>query len=272
MRVFSISPRELLTSPWKHWTLISALTKREVIGRYNGSILGVAWSFFNPLLMLAVYTFVFSEVLKVRWTGAEESKTDFAIILFVGLIVFNIFAECVNRAPTLVLSNANYVKKVVFPLEVLPWVALGSAVFHAVVSLIVLLLVQYVLRGQLPLTVVYFPLLVVPLALGTMGIAWFLASLGVYVRDVGHMVGVFTTVVMFISPILYPMSALPPKYQGWLGLNPLTFVIEESRRTLIYGHAPDWGKWVVMMVVGLVVAWGGFAWFQKTRRGFADVL
>jgi homopolymeric O-antigen transport system permease protein len=271
MRFFPISPRELIASPWKHRNLIAALTKREVIGRYHGSILGLAWSFFNPLLMLVVYTFVFSEVMKVRWPGAE-GKTDFAIILFVGLIVFNLFAECVNRAPGLVLSNANYVKKVVFPLEILPWVALGSAVFHAAVSLVVLLLVQYLLRGQLPWTAVFFPLLLVPLALATLGIAWLLASLGVFLRDVGHVVGVVTTVLMFTSPIFYPISSLAPKYQAWLNLNPLTFIVEESRNTLVYGHALDWGRWAAVSVIGLVVAWAGFAWFQKTRRGFADVL
>ncbi|HET7546254.1 MAG TPA: ABC transporter permease [Usitatibacter sp.] len=273
MQQFPISPRAFLASAWTHRGLIAALTRREVVGRYHGSMLGLAWSFFNPLLMLAVYTFVFSEVLKVRWTGGvAESRTDFAIILFAGLIVFGIFAECVNRAPTLVLSNPNYVKKVVFPLEILPWVALGSALFHAVVSLAALLLVELWYRQSVPWTAFAFPLMLVPLLLFAMGLAWLLASLGVFLRDVGQVIGVLTTVLMFVSPIFYPEASLAPKYREWLQWNPLTFVIEESRNALIFGLAPDWAQWAWLLAASLAVAWAGFAWFQKTRRGFADVM
>jgi lipopolysaccharide transport system permease protein len=273
MQQFPISPRAFFASPWTHRGLIAALTRREVIGRYHGSVLGIAWSFFNPLLMLAVYTFVFSEVLKVRWTaGGGETRTDFAIILFVGLIVFGVFAECVNRAPTLVLANPSYVKKVVFPLEILPWVALGSALFHAAVSLAALLLVELWYRAEVPWTALAFPLLLVPLVLIVMGLAWVLASLGVFLRDVGQVIGVLTTVLMFVSPVFYPAASLAPKYQAWLQLNPLTFIVEASRDVLIFGRAPDWGRWALMVVLGLAVAWAGFAWFQKTRRGFADVI
>ena len=274
MQQFPASPRAFLASAWTHRGLIGALTRREVIGRYHGSVLGLAWSFFNPLLMLVVYTFVFSEVLKVRWNapGAGDSRTDFAIILFAGLIVFGIFAECVNRAPTLVLSNPNYVKKVVFPLEILPWVALGSALFHAVVSLAALLLVELWARHGLPWTALTLPLLLVPLVLFVMGLAWLLASLGVFLRDVGQVMGVVTTVLMFVSPVFYPISSLAPKYQQWLQWNPLTFVVEESRGVLIFGLAPDWARWGWMLAASLAVAWAGFAWFQKTRRGFADVM
>ena len=273
MQQFSISPRTFIASAWNHRGLIAALTRREVIGRYNGSVLGIAWSFFNPLLMLAVYTFVFSEVLKVQWSpGSGETKTDFAIILFSGLIVYGLFAECVNRAPTLVLSNPNYVKKVVFPLEILPWVAFGSAMFHALVSLLALLLVELVFRHSVPWTAVLFPILVVPLVLFTMGFAWMLASLGVYLRDVGQAIGIITTILMFLSPIFYPLKSLPAKYQSLLLLNPLTYVIESARGLLIFGTVPDWGHWAILLAVSMLVAWAGFAWFQKTRGGFADVL
>ena len=125
----------MAASVWRNRSLIVAMVKREVVGRYRGSIMGLAWSFFSPLLMLMIYTFVFSVVFKARWgVGGEESKTDFAIILFVGMIVHGLFAECVNRAPALILSNVNYVKKVIFPLEILPWVAFGSALFHTAIS------------------------------------------------------------------------------------------------------------------------------------------
>jgi lipopolysaccharide transport system permease protein len=260
-------------SLWRNRQLIVQMSKREVVGRYKGSAMGLAWSFFNPLLMLAIYTFVFSVVFKARWgTGGEESKADFAILLFVGMIVHGLFAECVNRAPGLILSNVNYVKKVVFPLEILPWVAFGSALFHTAISLVVLLVVQLSLSQQLPWTVILFPFILVPLVCITMGFAWFLAALGVYVRDIGQITGMVTTVLMFLSPVFYPISALPIQYQSWLQLNPLTFIIEEGRKTLIFGQLPDVSHWAVMFAAGILTAWMGFAWFQKTRRGFADVL
>lgn len=273
MQNFSILPREMAASLWRNRSLIVALVKREVIGRYRGSVIGIAWSFFNPLLMLVIYTFVFSVVFKARWgLGGEESKTDFAIILFVGLIVHGLFAECINRAPTLVLSNVNYVKKVIFPLEILPWVAFGSALFHATISLVVLLLAQLILSHQMPWTMILFPFVLLPLVFMAMGFAWFLAAFGVFVRDVAQITGMFTTALLFISPVFYPISALPIKYQGWLQLNPLAFIIEEGRKVLVFGQLPDIGQWSIMMAAGILIAWVGFAWFQKTRRGFADVL
>ena len=270
---FPISPLAMVASLWRNRSLIATLVKREVVGRYRGSIMGLAWSFFNPLLMLVIYTFVFSVVFKARWgTGGEESKADFAILLFVGMIVHGLFAECVNRAPGLILANVNYVKKVIFPLEILPWVAFGSALFHTAISLVVLLLVQLILSQQMPWTVILFPFILVPLAFATMGFAWFLAALGVYVRDIGQITGMFTTALLFLSPVFYPISVLPIQYQGWMQFNPLAFIIGEGRNTLIFGQLPDFGHWAVMFAAGLFTAWMGFAWFQKTRRGFADVL
>lgn len=273
MQKFPILPGEMAASLWRNRSLIAALVKREVIGRYRGSVMGIAWSFFNPLLMLVIYTFVFSVVFKARWgIGGDESKTDFAIILFVGMIVHGLFAECVNRAPALILSNVNYVKKVVFPLEILPWVAFGSALFHTAISVGVLLLAELVLNQQIPWTVILLPFVLLPLVFIAMGFAWFLAAFGVFVRDVGQVTGMFTTVLLFISPVFYPMSALPVKYQDWLRLNPLAFIIEEGRKVLIFGQLPDFERWGIMVVAGLLIAWAGFAWFQKTRKGFADVL
>ncbi|MCW2278997.1 ABC transporter permease [Heliophilum fasciatum] len=267
------SPLAMFKSLWLNRHLISQMTRREVIGRYRGSIMGLAWSFFNPVLMLFVYTFVFSGVFKSRWgVGGEESKADFAIILFVGMIVHGLFAECLNRAPSLILSNVNYVKKVVFPLEILPWIAMGSALFHNLVSLVVLLLAQLLISHSLTWTSLLFPVVLVPLILASMGFAWLLAALGVYVRDIGQITGIFTAVLMFMSPVFYPVSALPEAYQSFLLLNPLTLIIEESRKVLIFGSMPDWPALGIAWLAGLVIAAGGFWWFQKTRRGFADVL
>ena len=269
---YPASPRALLASLWGNRELIAQLTRREVLSRYRGSVLGLAWSFFNPLLMLVVYTFVFSVVFKARWGLGEESKADFAIVLFVGMIVHGLFAECVNRAPGLILANANYVKKVVFPLEILPWVAAGSALFHSAVSIVVLLMAQVVFQQALAWTIVFLPVVLLPLLLATMGIAWFLSSIGVYVRDVGQTIGIFTLVLLFLSPVFYPVDALPEDYRILLLLNPLTFVIEDARRVLIWGQAPNWTALMIYASASLVVAWLGFWWFQRTRRGFADVV
>ena len=260
-------------SLWRNRQLIVQMTRREVVGRYRGSVMGLAWSFFNPILMLVVYTFVFSVVFKARWgTGGDESQTTFAIVLFVGMIVYGLFAEMANRAPGLILSNANYVKKVIFPLEILPVVSLGAALFHALISLGVLMIAILLINGGLVWTVIFFPLILMPLLIATLGVAWFLASIGVFARDVGQTISIFTTVLMFTSPVFFPVSSIPEKYQIWLMLNPLTFVIEQSRAVMIFGKQPDWAGLAIYAGASLAVAWAGYWWFQKTRKGFADVL
>lgn len=271
-QAYPASISELFLSQWRNRRLIIQLTKRDVLGRYRGSVLGLAWSFFNPLLMLAVYTFVFSVVFKARWGSGGEDKIDFAIILFVGLIVYGLFAECINRSPSLIVSNVNYVKKVVFPLEILPSVAIGSALFHAGISLIVLLIAQLVVNQRLPWTVVVFPIILVPLLLATSGLTWLLSALAVYVRDIAQTTTILTTVLMFLSPLFYPISVLPESYRLWLHLNPLTFMIEESRNVLIFGNTPNFIGLAISLAASMLISAGGFWWFQKTRKGFADVL
>lgn len=253
-------------------SLIFNLAKRDVVGRYRGSAMGLLWSFFNPILMLAVYTFVFSVVFKARWAGGSGSKTEFALVLFAGLLVFNLFAECLNRAPGLILGNVNYVKKVIFPLEILPLVALGSAAFHFLISLAVWLVFYLMFFGTPSLSILQLPLVILPLVLLTLGLSWFLASLGVYLRDVAQIIGVVTTVLMFLSPIFYPIVALPEEYRPFMQVSPLTFVVEQARDTMIWGKNIDWETWWVFTGLSTLVAWSGFAWFQKTRKGFADVL
>lgn len=271
-RVPGADPLSLIRSLWHYRQLIVVMTKREVIGRYRGSVMGLAWSFFNPVLMLAVYTFVFSEVFQARWTGQDTGKGGFAILLFVGMIVHGLFSECANRSPTLIITNSNYVKKVVFPLEILIVVTLGSAIFHTCISLIVLLVAQFLLTHQLQFSAVFFPLVLLPLLIATLGISWGLAALGVYLRDVGQIIVVLTTVLLFLSPVLYPVAALPQAYQPWLKLNPLTYIIEESRNVLLFGRFPQWDSLGLAMLVALVIAAAGFWFFQKTRKGFADVI
>ncbi|MDC0986224.1 ABC transporter permease [Alphaproteobacteria bacterium] len=263
----------LAKSLWYNRQLIMKMTQREVAGRYKGSVMGLAWSFFNPVFMLAVYTFVFSVVFKARWgVGGEESKTQFAVVLFVGMIVHGLFAEVLNRAPGLIFSNINYVKKVVFPLEILPVVSMGAALFHSLVSLSVLLIAFVLFNGYLHWTVLLVPLVVLPLVIVTLGLAWMLASLGVFLRDVGQTIGIITTVMMFLAPVFYPITALPEEMRPWIMANPLTFIIEQAREVLIWGRLPNWIGLGFYTLAAAAIAWAGYAWFQKTRKGFADVL
>lgn len=263
----------LAKSLWRNRQLILQMTRREVAGRYKGSVMGLAWSFFNPVFMLTVYTFIFSVVFKARWgVGGEESKTQFAVVLFVGMIVHGLLAEVLNRAPGLILSNVNYVKKVVFPLEILPVISMGAALFHSLVSLGVLLIAFALFNGYLHWTALLAPLVFLPLVILTLGFAWMLASLGVFLRDVGQTIGLITTVMMFLAPVFYPITALPEEFRPWLMANPLTFIIEQAREVLIWGHLPDWAGLSLYTLMAAAVAWAGYAWFQKTRKGFADVL
>lgn len=268
----SISLLALWRSLLENHGLILSLIKREVSGRYRGSVLGLMWSLFNPLLMLSVYTFVFSVVFKANWSGGGGSKAEFAIVLFAGLMSFNVFSECVIRAPNLILNNVNYVKKVVFPLEIFPLVALGSAIFHFLASLIVWLMFYLVFFGAPLITTLYLPVALLPLLLATLGLSWFLASLGVYLRDVGQVTGVITTVLMYLTPVFYPISALPEQYQIFMNMNPLTGVMEQIRNVMVWGGAVRWLDWFGQLLAAIFIAWLGFAWFQKTRKGFADVL
>ena len=266
-------PLSLVRSLWQNRQIIVQMAKREVVGRYKGSAIGLAWSFLYPLLMLTLYTFVFSGVFKARWgTSGNESKTQFAIVLFVGMIVHGLFSEVLNRAPNLIRANANYVKKVVFPLEIFPVVSLCVALFHSLISLSVLLMASLISNGALHWTTIFSPLVLLPLIILTLGLAWMLSSLGVFLRDVGQMMGIVTTVMMFLSPVFYPVTALKGTLRSWLMANPLTFIIEQARAVLIWGRLPNWLGLGIYTLVASAVAWAGYTWFQKTRKGFADVL
>lgn len=269
----SSSPVEIARSIFGHRGIILQMAKRDVIGRYKGSVMGLLWSFLNPLFMLTVYTFVFSVVFKARWSaGGDESRTQFAIILFVGMIVHGFFSEVINKAPLIILSNTNYVKKVIFPLETLPVISLLAALFHTCISLFVLLVAFVLFNGYLHWTIVFLPLVFFPLVIFCLGLSWILASLGVFLRDVSQTTVIITTVMMFLSPVFFPISALPAKYHIWIMLNPLTFIIEQARSVLIWGGMPNFLGLVLYSMGAAVVAWLGFVFFQKTRKGFADVL
>ena len=235
-------------------------------------MLGLLWSFFNPLIMLGIYTFVFGIIFSSRWSGGTGNTSEFALILFAGLIVFNFFGDCFTRAPSLILSHPNYVKKVVFPLEILPWVLIGSGFFHLLVSLGVWLLVYAVFMGMPHPHLLFLPLILIPYSLFIAGASWMLASVGVYLRDVAHVTGVFKTILLFLSAIFYPLEAVPETLQNVMLLNPLILPIEMSRKVLYFGQLPPLGLWAAYSGVSFLVCYLGFVWFQKTRRGFADVV
>ena len=259
--------------PFAHMSLIKQFVKRDIAARYKGSYLGIVWSFITPLLMLTIYTFVFSVVFQARWgSDVETSKAEFALLLFSGLIVFNLFSEVISKSPTLVVSNANYVKKVVFPLEILPIVTLGSALFHALISLVILIVGAFVTLGEIHWTILLFPIVILPMLLVTLGLSWLFASLGVYIRDIGQIVTVAIPALMFLSPIFYPISSIPEELRFLYYFNPVSYVVEDARRVLIWGEMPHWDWFGYGMIIGTIVFALGYIWFNKTRKGFADVI
>lgn len=277
-KVSNGKPKKIVWNPiliildlWKYRDIMVQFIQREVSSRYRGSHLGFIWSFLNPLLMLIVYTFVFSMVFNARW-GTSNSKVEFALILFAGITTFNLFAEVVMRAPTLIISNVNYVKKVIFPLHILPVVALGASLVHFAISLLILVIGMVVIMGVLHWTIIFLPIVLLPIILLALGLSWFLASLGVYLRDISHIVGVSVQALMFMSPIFYPVSSIPASMQLVFWINPISYVVEDMRNIMIWGKVPNFEWLLIGTAIGGIAAIMGYAWFQKTRGGFADVL
>lgn len=265
-----------LTGPFSAWlehrSLTIALAKREVLGRYRGASFGLLWSLISPFLMLVVYTIAFGYILRARWPGTSGDTADFAMLLFMGLIVHGFFAECMTRAPSLIVGNANLVKKIVFPLEILPWTVVLSALFHAIANLVVFVLLNFLLRGEIHATVLLWPLVILPLGFLALGVIWLFSCLSVFLRDIGQITGVVATAMLFLSSAIIPVETLPEHYQTIFYLNPLTFIIDQAREVAFWGRMPDWYGLGKYLLGALAFAYAALAVFQKTRRGFADVL
>jgi lipopolysaccharide transport system permease protein len=260
-----------------HRNLVYQLTLRDVMTRYRGSMLGILWAVLQPVLLLFIYTFVFTQIFQARWmnvpgTPDAGSEVGFALILFMGMIVHGFFAECLTRAPALVTGNANYVKKVVFPLEILPWVALNSVMFHTLINCAVFLLFLVIFGATVHPTIIALPIVFIPLILVTIGCMWLVAAVGVYIRDITYVVTFVVSLLMFLSPVFYPLAAVPEKFRGLLHLNPLTFFIEQARDVALWGKWPDWIGLGIWLVIGAVFAYLALRWFEHARKGFADVL
>ncbi|MRN42348.1 MULTISPECIES: ABC transporter permease [unclassified Brucella] len=261
-----------LTSFWSHRNLLMQLWRRDFAVRYKNGILGVAWAVLNPLMMLALYSFVFVFVFKMRWGAGPDTKGNFVILLFTGLVVHGFFAEFITRAPLLIATNASYVKKVVFPVELLPLVPLLGAVINFVVGMLLVALLLFYLQGSVPLTIILLPVVIAPYTLLVLGFSYFLSATGVFVRDLTHVVGILSTVAMFASPVLFPIENVPEGYRSFLYANPLTVIVEQLRGVSILGVLPDWTTLGLYSVAAIVVFFLGFSWFQAARKGFADVL
>lgn len=272
MTSFVASPLGLSRSIVEHRALIWRLTQREVLSKYRGSLFGIGWSLLLPLFMLAVYTFVFTEVFEARWGLQTQNKGLFALAIFSGLIFYSCFAECALKAPGLMLANTSFITKVVFPLELLPVISTLATVFNAVMSLCVLALGVWVVKGSIPVTFFCAFLMLLPLAIICMGVTWLLSAVGVYIRDVGLIIAPLTTAMLFLIPVLYPLEQVPGHWRELVEANPLTYLIESARNAVLLGYMPDWSRYLYLTFGALVFSMCCLVAFNKARRGFADVV
>lgn len=259
----------------RHWDLLCQMTRRNVEQRYKGSVLGLVWSFVQPLMMLCVYTFVFSVVFKARWgvdIAGADGKGAFAVIMFCGMALFNLFSESVNMSSGCIVGNQNLVKKVIFPLEILPLVQVMTTFILGVAWFVLLFLGAWLILGFVGWTMLLLPAIVLPVFVFTLGISYLVASFGVFVRDTQYVIGVVLQVLFFATPIFYPISAVPEKLRWILEANPLTIFIEQTRRVFLYGCLPDWRFLGIATLVSLAVLQLGYFFFIRTKKGFADVL
>ncbi len=253
-------------------SLVYEMARRDVIGRYKGSALGLLWSLFNPLVMLAVYTFAFGFIFKAKWPGMSNDPFSFALTLFPALLVFNYFSECVSRAPSLVVSNPSYVKKVVFPLATLPVMVSASALFHFSIGFIVWCIASLAITGTLHATLLMAPIVLLPLILFSLACSWILASLGVYLRDIQQIMNVITSALIFLSPVFYPIESVPEQYRGFIEGNPLTQYVQMLRDSMVFGKTPKISDFIFSFLLSVGLAIAGYWWFHLTKKGFADVL
>jgi lipopolysaccharide transport system permease protein len=264
-----IDPMRLTLRIWRQRYILGQLILRDVLLKYRGAMFGVLWIFLSPLLMLAIFAFIFGEVFQARWPQ-QQSGLPYWLLLYAGLIAFNIFAETLNRAPAAVRGHPNFVKKMIFPVEILPLVPLGAALLHASFNLLILgcALAWY---GKLHADVLLLPLLLAPLILLSLGAAWFIAAWGVFIKDMSQIVPLLVQMLMFLSPVFYPVQAVPAPLQPLYRHNPLGAVIEACR-CVIGGQPVDWLAWTGMLLLSAAVMLLGYAFFQHSREEFADVL
>lgn len=253
--------------------LIASFTRREIFGRYKGSYLGVFWSLLTPLIMLSVYLFVFGFVFKSRFGySANESAIDFGLGLFCSLNLFNMFAEVITRASGLIASQPNYVKKVVFPLEIIPVSLTGGALFHCLIAFVPLVALLFAFHQAFSVSVLYIPLYLAPFAVFCLGVAWAVSAIGVFIKDLQILLSSLVTVLMFLSAVFYPVSAVPAQLRGLVLCNPLAGYLDTARKSIVWGLSPDWFSYLEFLGVSLITYWLGKFIFERSKTAFADVL
>ena len=258
-----------MLSVFRHRYLLGQLIKRDVLLRYRGAYFGLLWIFLNPLIMLGIFVFVFGHIFQARWP-AQSGGIPFALNLYCGLIAFNVFGETVGRSPAAVRGYPSYVKKIIFPVEILPVVPLGAALVHAGFNFVILA-AALAWVGQLNPSQLLLPLLVAPLLLFSLGLAWFLSAWGVFIKDMGQIVPVFVQMLLFLSPVFYPAEAVPPALRPLFSHNPLGAVIE-SLRAALGGQEIDWSAWTMALALSVAAFLLGGLFFNHSRDEFADVL
>jgi lipopolysaccharide transport system permease protein len=251
--------------------LIFSFARRDLAARYKGSALGIAWAVLTPIVMIAIFTFIFAGIFGARF-GASDSHWDYALYLFCGLLPWSMFQESVQQSATTIVAHANLVKRVVFPLETLPaaqaFAALGTQLFATIALLIGIV----VIRQNLQLTALWFPLLLIPQLLFALGAAWLIASLGVFLRDIAQGVTLLLMAWMYLTPIIYPESIVPERFQWFINVNPFTPLVRSYRHIFLDGLAPDWRGLAYFTAIALVLFVFGYWWFARTRKNFADVI
>ena len=270
--MYTVNPIKYLTILYRNKFLIKQLVLRDISSRYQGTYFGLLWVVLDPLIMLAVYTFVFRVVFHRHWYTEDESLVEFGLIIFSGLLVFNLFRETITNAPRLIVRNSTYIKKVVFPLEILSCVSILAGCFHLCISILVFFFIYLFVADQLYITIIYIPVILFPLLIILLGASYLLSSLGVYLRDIGQFINMVVMSFLFLSAIFYPIESVPEKYQVIFYLNPIAFTVEQFRRVAIFGIYPDWYWLLFYYAICFAVGWLGFYLFQKTRKGFVDVL
>jgi len=275
------NPLTLARNLWSKRMLVWQFALRDVQGRYRGSYLGIFWSLLTPLMLLAVYTIIFSGLMPRGGFDSIQKMANippgnaavFPVILFSGLIVFNIFSECINKSPGLITHNPNYVKRIIFPVEVLPFSILLSCLIHALISFSLLFLGSVLFLHRLYWTWLLLPLALLPLLMMTTGLSWFLSSLGVFVRDIGNIVSVAVSALFFLSAVFFSVDDMKHGLATYIvRANPVASVIDDVRRVLFGGAMPQWDRWAMLMLLGLLMMQAGYVWFMKSKRWFSDVL
>jgi lipopolysaccharide transport system permease protein len=278
LRVF-LNPIAMLRGLLAQRELIWQLAKRDIEGRYRAARLGLLWAVLTPLCLLGIYTFVFAVVFRFRWTdNPNETRGQFALTMFCGMLLYGLFAEVANRAPQMVIANPNYVKKVIFPLEVFVVSGLLSALINMLIGYSVWLVGWLLIENRMPpWTLIWMPVVLLPVCLTTAGVSWFLASIGVFIRDVGHAVVLATQILFFATPIFYSIERVPQPYRRVLEINPLTHAVEDIRRIMMWDGSgpaphPQWSWWLGTMAASTILALLGYAFFMKSKRAFADII